>query len=93
VDTGNSDSVAVKIEQDDSDVVMDDDDQNARAMAIEAEESESSDSDDESADDVATILDTVQKQKDVLRGGLIVPLHDLPGMWYFHSPDYKQDPG
>jgi hypothetical protein len=94
VSTGaHSTGVAIKVEQNDSDVVMDDDDQDSRAMAIEAEESGSSVSDDESADDFATIMDIVQKQKDVLRGGLIVPLQDLSGMWYFHSPDYQQDPG
>jgi hypothetical protein len=78
--TDRSTSVAVKIEQEDSDMLMDDDDQNSTAIAIKAEGSESSDSDDESADDAATIIDMVQRQKDSLRGGLLAPLQDLPGM-------------
>jgi hypothetical protein len=91
--TGPDTGVAVKVEQDDSAMIMDGDDQDSAAIDIKAEESDSGDSDDERASDIATIMDTVQKQKDALRGGLIVPLRDLPGMWYFHSPDYKQEPG
>jgi hypothetical protein len=91
--TGSGTGVAVKVEQDDSDMILDDGNQDSTAMDIKAEGSASDDSEDERADDIAATMDTVQKQKDALRGGLIVPLRDLPGMRYFHSPDYKQEPG
>ncbi|KAI4853931.1 hypothetical protein E4T45_04128 [Aureobasidium sp. EXF-8846] len=91
--TGPGSSVPVKLEQDDSDMTVEDDDQDSTAIHIKAEGFDSDDSDDGLADDIAATMDTVQKQKDALRGGLIVPLRDLPGMWYLHSPDYKQGPG
>jgi hypothetical protein len=91
--TARSTSVAVKVEQDDSEIVMDNDDQDSTAMGIEGEGSNSGDSGDKRTGKIVAIMDTVQEQKDALRGGLIVPLHDLPGMWHFHCPDYKQGPG
>ncbi|KAG9754983.1 hypothetical protein KCU73_g5551, partial [Aureobasidium melanogenum] len=86
--------IAVSIkEEEDSEPAMDDGDDNNvdfSATVIKAEESDSSDSDDEWADDVATAIDTVQKQRDAVRGGSIIPLHELSGEWYFHSRDYRQ---
>lgn len=91
--TERSTSVAVKVEQEESDMIMSDNDQDSTAIAIKSEASKSSDSDDELADYAATIIDMVQRQKDFLRGCLVAPLQDLPGIWSFHSPDYKQDFG
>jgi len=91
--TYRSSSVAAKIKQEDPDMIMDDTDLDSTAVVIKTEEPESSDSDDGQADDVAYIMDTVQKQKDSLRGGLTAPLQNLPGVWSFHSPDYKQEHG
>lgn len=91
--TYRSSSVSVKIKQEDPDTIMDVDDQGSTAVVIKTEEPKASDSDDGWADDVACIMDTVQKQKDSLRGGLMAPLQYLPGVWSFHSPDYKQERG
>jgi len=91
--TTQSTSVPIKVEEEDSDMIIDDEVQDSTAMAIKTEESEPSDSEDGWADDVATVMSTVQKRKDALREGLVVRLHDLSGMWNFYSPDYKQEPG
>lgn len=91
--TKPSAGVVVKVENECSDVIIDDDDHEKTAAVIKTEEPESSDSDDGRADDVASIIDMVQKQKDSLRAGLTAPLQYLPGVWSFHSPDYKQERG
>ncbi|KAI4725412.1 hypothetical protein E4T49_06866 [Aureobasidium sp. EXF-10728] len=80
--------VNVKVEEDDSDVDMNAADYST-AAAIEADETDSGNSKDEWADDIATTIDTVQKQEDLVGQGLILPLHHIGGEWYFHSPKYN----
>ena len=91
--TNQTTNATVKVEQEDSDMSEDCKDQGSTAVAIKTEDAESSDSDDGWADDVAAIMDTVQKRKDSLRGGLVVRLDDLSGLWSFYSPEYEQEFG
>jgi hypothetical protein len=76
-----------KVENQDLDMVSEDDDQDSKPKSIKAEESRPSDSQDAKwVDDMATTIDTVQKQENLVNQGLIVPLHDIGGDWRFHSP-------
>jgi len=80
--------VTVKDEKGDSDVIMNDDDQ---PVVIKTEEPEPIASDDEWVDDVATTIDTVQKQENMVKQGTNKHLHQLGGEWRFHSA--KHNPG
>jgi hypothetical protein len=84
--TEPSSSAAVKIEKEDSYVDLNDDYQSPTAVALKPEDSGSSNSGDEWVDDMATTIDTVQKQESLVNQGLIVPLHEIGGEWHFHSP-------
>ncbi|KAI4719916.1 hypothetical protein E4T48_03803 [Aureobasidium sp. EXF-10727] len=78
--------VDVKVEEDDPDVNMNAADYST-AKAIEAEKTDSGNSKDEWADEIATTIDTVQKQERLVGQGEIVPLHDLSGEWQFDVPE------
>ncbi|KAH0363884.1 hypothetical protein KCU65_g7126, partial [Aureobasidium melanogenum] len=81
-------SVAVKVEENDTNLIMGDDDQTSTTRAIKAEESSPDDSDNNLADQIANIIDIVQKQEEMVNQGATVPLGDIGGKWYFHSPKY-----
>ncbi|KAG9564751.1 hypothetical protein KCU71_g6781, partial [Aureobasidium melanogenum] len=82
-------SVPIKTEDDEDTARVSDAEEAITAVAIKAEGSDSSDSDEEWADNIATTIDTVQKQQDMVSQRVIVPLHDLSGRWCFHSAKYS----
>jgi hypothetical protein len=76
----------VKVEKQDLDATTDDNDLDFTAITIKAEESLPNDpKDSEWVDDMTTIIDTVQKQENLVNQGLTVILHDIGGEWRFHS--------
>ncbi|THW64000.1 hypothetical protein D6D20_03194 [Aureobasidium pullulans] len=87
--TDQSSSVAVKVEEDTQMTDGAEEEDSSVIVKAEASDSDTNDSHDEWADDVATTGKAVQIQEDALRGGLISPLHPLPGKWYLHSADYN----
>ncbi|THW68265.1 hypothetical protein D6D19_09010 [Aureobasidium pullulans] len=87
--TDQSGSVAVKVEEDTQMTDGAEEEDSSVIVKAEASDSDTNDSHDEWADDVATTGKAVQIQEDALRGGLISPLHPLPGKWYLHSADYN----
>ncbi|KAH0285245.1 hypothetical protein M436DRAFT_79241 [Aureobasidium namibiae CBS 147.97] len=82
--------VTVKDEKGDSDVIMNNDDQ---PVVIKAEEPETIASNDELDDDVAAIIDTVQKQENMVKQGTNKRLQQLGGEWRFHSAKHNPDLG
>ncbi|THY99618.1 hypothetical protein D6C95_04496 [Aureobasidium pullulans] len=87
--TDQSSSVAIKVEEDTQMTDGAEEEDSSVIVKAEASDSDTNDSHDEWADDVATTEKAVQIQEDALRGGLISPLHPLPGKWYLHSTDYN----
>ncbi|THX89334.1 hypothetical protein D6D05_01328 [Aureobasidium pullulans] len=87
--TDQSSSVAVKVEEDTQMADGAEEEDSSVIVKAGASDSDTNDSHDEWADDVATTEKAVQIQEDVVRQGLVSPLHTLSGKWYFHSPDHN----